>query len=140
MAITQLHALSQLVHFYYGATWSLSAKTLLNWRDETAGTYEELCKTFVHPERVLRVLTDFILFTRRDDELQKVVLRPHQMRAVDKVVERAADAGHRRGLVWHTQGSGKTYTMITVAEKMIRTPTFQNPTVLMLVDRNELEA
>lgn len=140
MAITQLHALSQLIQFYYGATWSLSAKTLLNWRDETAGTYEELCKTFIHPERVLRVLTDFILFTRRDDELQKVVLRPHQMRAVDKVVERAADSRQRRGLVWHTQGSGKTFTMITVAEKLIRTALFENPTVLMLVDRNELEA
>jgi type I restriction enzyme, R subunit len=140
LAITQVHALSQLVHFYYGATWSLSAKTLLNWRDETAGSYEELCKTFIHPERVLRVLTDFILFTRRDDELSKVVLRPHQMRAVDKVVERAADAEQRRGLVWHTQGSGKTFTMITVAEKLIRTPMFENPTVLMLVDRNELEA
>lgn len=140
MSIAQLHALSQLVHFYYGATWSLSAKTLLNWRDETAGSYEQLCKTFIHPERVLRVLTDFILFTRRDDELQKVVLRPHQMRAVDKVVERAADPRQRRGLVWHTQGSGKTYTMITVAEKLIRSPAFENPTVLMLVDRNELEA
>jgi type I restriction enzyme R subunit len=140
LAISQLYALSQLVHFYYGATWSLSAKMLLNWRDETAGTYEELCKTFIHPERVLRVLSDFILFTRRDDELQKVVLRPHQMRAVDKVVERAADGRQRRGLVWHTQGSGKTFTMITVAEKLIRTPMFENPTVLMLVDRNELEA
>ena len=140
LAITQLHTLSQLVHFFYGATWSLSAKTLLNWRDETAGAdYEALCKTFVHPERVLRMLTDFILFTRRDDELSKVVLRPHQMRAMDKVVERAA-SGQRRGLVWHTQGSGKTYTMITAAEKLIRTPAFENPTVLMLVDRNELEA
>ena len=116
LALMQVYALSQLVHFYYGATWSFSAKTALNWRDETAGNYEDLCKTFVHPERVLRVLTDFILFTRSDDELQKVVLRPHQMRAVDKVVERAAEPGQQRGLVWHTQGSGKTFTMITAAK------------------------
>lgn len=40
-----------------------------------------------------RVLTDFIIFTRSDGELQKVLLRPHQMRAVDKVVERAVDVG-----------------------------------------------
>lgn len=139
-ALLQVYALSQLVHFYYGATWSLSAKTLLNWRDETAGTYEDLVRVFVHPERVVRVLTDFILFTRSDDELRKVVLRPHQMRAVDKVVERAADTKQRRGLVWHTQGSGKTFTMITAAKKLIETPMFENPTVLMLVDRNELEA
>ena len=139
LALMQVYSLSQLVHFYYGATWSSSAKTALNWRDDTAGTYEELCKTFVHPERVLRVLTDFILFTRTDDELSKVVLRPHQMRAVDKVVERAAEPGQQRGLVWHTQGSGKTYTMITAAKKLIEMPAFENPTVVMLVDRNELE-
>ena len=140
LAILQVYALTQLVHFFYGATWSLSVKTLLNWRDEAAGSYEDLVRAFLHPERVLRVLTDFILFTRSDDELRKVVLRPHQMRAVDKVVERAADREQRRGLVWHTQGSGKTFTMITAAKKLIETPMFENPTVLMLVDRNELEA
>jgi type I restriction enzyme R subunit len=140
LALLQVHALTQLVRFLYGATWSLSAKNLLNWRDQTAGDYERLVKTFVHPERVLRMLTDFILFTRQDEELHKVVLWPHQMRAVDKVVERAADPKQTRGLVWHTQGSGKTYSMITAAQLIIASPVFENPTVLMLVDRNELEA
>jgi type I restriction enzyme R subunit len=77
---------------------------------------------------------------RKDDELQKVVLRPHQMRAVERVQRRARDPEKRRGLVWHTQGSRKTYTMITVAKKLIEDPAFRNPTVLMIVDRNELEA
>lgn len=139
MALTQLHALTQVVQFMYGATWALSSKLLLNWRDETAGDYETLVKAFVHPKRVLRVISDFILFTRQDEELRKIVLRPHQMRAVDKIVERAAAAESRRGLVWHTQGSGKTYTMITAAEQLITSPIFENPTVIMLVDRNELE-
>jgi type I restriction enzyme R subunit len=61
------------------------------------------------------------------------------MRAVERVVRRAADPEKKRGLVWHTQGSGKTYTMITAAKKLMEEPLFQNPTVLMLVDRNELE-
>jgi type I restriction enzyme R subunit len=88
----------------------------------------------------LRVLTDFILFTRKDEELQKVVLRPHQMRAVERVQRRAKEPDKRRGLVWHTQGSGKTYTMITVAKKLTEDPALGNPTVLMVVDRNELES
>ena len=92
------------------------------------------------PRRVLRVLSEFILFTRTDGELTKVVLRPHQMRAVERVIARARDPEKRRGLIWHTQGSGKTYTMITVAKRLIEDPAFENPTVLMLVDRNELEA
>ncbi len=99
-----------------------------------------MVKAFVHPQRVLRVITDFILFTRKDEELQKVVLRPHQMRAVERVQRRVKDPDKHQGLIWHTQGSGKTYTMITAAKKLIEDPALKNPTVLMLVDRNELEA
>lgn len=140
MALTQLHTLTHLVRFYYGPTWNLSRKALFDWKDEVAGDFETLVKSFVHPRRLLRVLLDFILFTRKDEELSKVVLRPHQMRAAERVVGRAADADKRRALIWHTQGSGKTYTMITVAQHLIKSPLFENPTVLLLVDRNELEA
>jgi type I restriction enzyme R subunit len=141
MALMQIHTLTHLVHYYYGPTWSTGHKSLFNWRDENAGAdFESLVKAFIHPQRVVRLITDFILFTRADDELSKVILRPHQMRAVERVVGRAADSEKQRGLVWHTQGSGKTYTMITAAKLIIRNPAFENPTVLMLVDRNELEA
>ncbi|BCP66521.1 type I restriction endonuclease subunit R [Thermus thermophilus] len=139
MAHAQLHALTHIVGFFYGPTWNLSRKALFNWRDEQAGDYETLVKGFVAPRRVLRVLSDYILFVRKDGELTKAVLRPHQMRAVDKVLARAKDPEKRRGLVWHTQGSGKTFTMITVAKKLLEDPRFQNPTVLMVVDRNELQ-
>lgn len=139
MAILQLFVVTQLVHFFYGATWSYSGKTLFNWKDDAAGNFEELVKGFIDPRRILRAITDYILFTRTDEELHKVVLRPHQMRAVERVVERAASPDKRRGLVWHTQGSGKTYSMITAAKLIIEDERFHNPTVLMLVDRNELE-
>ncbi len=139
MAQAQLFALTHLVQFFYGPTWNLSRKALFNWRDEQAGDFETLVKTFLAPRRVLRVLTDYILFVRRDGELSKAVLRPHQMQAAEKVVARSRDPEKRRGLVWHTQGSGKTYTMITVAKRLLEDPRFQNPTVLMIVDRNELQ-
>lgn len=140
MAVLQLHCLTHLVQFYYGATWNLSRKGLFNWRDEQAGDFETLVKTFIAPRRVLRAITEFILFTRKDGELEKSVLRPHQMRATERCVQRAKEPDKRRGLIWHTQGSGKTYTMITVAKRLIEDPIFGNPTVLMLVDRNELES
>lgn len=139
LAVLQLHALTHLLNFYYGATWNTSRKSLYNWRDEQAGDFETLVKAFFAPRRVLRVLSDFILFVRKDGELSKVVLRPHQMRAAERVIQRARDPQKRRGLIWHTQGSGKTYTMITVAKRLIEDPAFKNPTVLMIVDRNELE-
>ncbi len=153
IALTQLFGLIKTPELLYGATWATSRKLLFNWRDEQAGhpasglqpvtgrqtSFETLVTSFLDPARMLRVLTDFILFTRVDGELGKAVLRPHQMRAVERVKERAADPTKRKGLVWHTQGSGKTYTMITVARVLMEDPHFQNPTVLMLVDRNELE-
>lgn len=140
LSILQVYAMTHIVQYYYSATWNSSRKYLYNWKEEVEGNYETLVKTFLNKERIIRVLTDFILFTRQDDELQKVILRPHQMRAVDRVVERAMDPGRRSGLVWHTQGSGKTYSMIVAAQKIIENPIFQNPTVIMMVDRNELEA
>jgi type I restriction enzyme R subunit len=139
MAILQVYALTHIISFYYGATWNYSRKTLFNWKEEAKGDFEVLVKSFLDRRRVVRVLTDFILFTRQDDELKKVVLRPHQMRAVGRVVDRTADPKKKRGLVWHTQGSGKTYTMIVAAQKIIENPLFENPTVIMLVDRTELE-
>lgn len=141
MAQAQLHALTHLVKFYYGATWATSTKNLYDWREESAGgVFESLVKAFVDRARMLRVLTDYVVFTRTDDELAKVVLRPNQMRASEKVVARAVDPEKTRGLVWHTQGSGKTFTMIKAAQQVLADPRFQRPLVVMLVDRNDLEA
>jgi len=139
LAILQIFALTHISKYYYSATWNKSEKLIFNWKEETKGNFESLVKTFFDKNRVVKVLTDFILFTRQDDELKKVVLRPHQMRAVDKLIDRAKDTEKKRGLVWHTQGSGKTYTMIIAAQKILKTPILENPTVIMLVDRNELE-
>ena len=96
-------------------------------------------KSFCAVPQVLRFLKDFILFVEKDEELQKLILRQHQAAAADKVVARALDPRLKRGLVWHTQGSGKTYTMIKAAELLYRAPEAEKPTVLMLIDRNELQ-
>jgi type I restriction enzyme R subunit len=140
MALLQLYTLTHIIRFLYSATWNFSAKTLFDWKTESREKdFEHLVKTFFDRKSVVETLLRYILFTRQDDELKKVVLRPHQMRAVEKIVERASHKTKQRGLIWHTQGSGKTYTMIVAAQRILDNPLFENPTVLMLVDRNELE-
>jgi len=148
-----------VTHFhdsYYGVTWALDRKNLFKWNvgaDPRIGpesgqshgiapTFERAIKTFFNRPRLLRVLRDYILFTRKDDELHKFILRQHQTRAVEKVVARALDPERRTGLIWHTQGSGKTFTMIVAAEQLLERPhpTLGKNTVLMIVDRNELES
>ncbi len=140
LAVLQVYAITHISKYYYSGTWNTSEKLLFNWKEEAVGNFEQIVKSFFDRKRIIKLITDYLLFTRQDDELKKVVLRPHQMRAIDKIVERAKNPEKHRGLVWHTQGSGKTYTMIVAAQKIIENPLFENPTVIMLVDRNELES
>ena len=137
----QLFGVTHLLDFFYGVTWNTSRKNLFNWKADDPASYEDKVKTFFDPARFLKTLCESIIFLSRDDELTKVVLRQHQIRAVEQVVERVYDPIKRRGLVWHTQGSGKTLTMITIASRLLRRGgETEKPTVLMLVDRNELES
>ena len=76
---------------------------------------------------------------RRKGTPEVIYLAQHQTTAVEKVVRRAHDAGRRRGLIWHTQGSGKTFTMIKAAELLFKAPESEKPTILLMIDRNELE-
>lgn len=140
LTLPQVFEVTQLLDFYYGATWSTSYKNLFNWREVVSGDYEQKIKHFFDRRRFLRVLRDYILFLSRDDELSKVILRQHQVRAVEKVVDRVLEGKKRHGLIWHTQGSGKTFTMITIASRLLETPLPEKPTILMIVDRNELES
>ena len=116
----KLFGVTQLHDFFYGVTWNTSRKNLFNWKFEEPTNYEQKVKTFFDRDRFLKVLQQFIIFQSRDDQLTKIVLRQHQTRAVEKVIERIHDPNKRRGLVWHTQGSGKTLTMITIAARLLR--------------------
>ena len=138
---TQVFEVTEMVRFWYGVTWNTSRKNLFDWRDEEPGNYERKVKAFFDRARFLRLLREYIVFLSKDDELTKMILRQHQTRAAEKVIGRVHDPAKRRGLIWHTQGSGKTLTMLTIASKLLReTHGAEKPTVLMLVDRNELES
>ncbi|MCM8812211.1 MAG: HsdR family type I site-specific deoxyribonuclease [Candidatus Omnitrophica bacterium] len=140
MTPPQIFDVTHMLDFYYGVTWNLDRKGLFNWKDVEKGNYEKKVKTFFQRERILQFLRDYIVFYRKDDVLSKIILRQHQTRAVEKIVVRALDRKKKTGLIWHAQGSGKTFTMIVAAEKILEQPEFEKPTIIMLVDRNELES
>jgi type I restriction enzyme R subunit len=64
LSIMQIHSLTHLIKYYYSATWNMSSKFLLNWKDECCGNFEELVKAFFARERIIKIIQDFILFTR----------------------------------------------------------------------------
>lgn len=142
MTAPQVFDLTNLLDFCYGVTWGLERKNLFPWKDdgEVVTSFEARVKRFFARARFLTMLQHWILFYTKDDELRKAILRQHQTRAVERVVQRVLDPEKHRGLVWHTQGSGKTFTMIKTADLLLHHPSLERPTVVMLVDRNELES
>lgn len=139
MVPQMLFTATEAIGFAYGVTWNTVRRNLFNWKHGETGNLEAKVKSFCAVEHLLRSLKDFILFAEKEEELQKIILCQHQTTAVDKVVGRGLDQKRSRGLVWHTQGSGKTYTMIKAAELLFKAPEAEKPTILLLIDRNELE-
>ncbi|TEU15356.1 MAG: HsdR family type I site-specific deoxyribonuclease, partial [Anaerolineales bacterium] len=134
---------------HYGATWNDSLKAFYRWKaDGKDYGLEALSKTLFDREHLLRLLRDYVIFFRADDQTHKFVLRPHQIRAAERIVRRVqktsevsetSEVWHRTGLIWHTQGSGKTLTMIVAAHQLRRLSALENPTLLVVVDRRGLE-
>ena len=135
----QLFTATDAIGFSYGVSWNTVRRNIFNWKDEEVGKLEAKVKSFCAIPQVLAFLKDYIVFAEKDEELNKYILRQHQTGAVEVTVSRALDPERTRGLVWHTQGSGKTFTMIKAAERLFRAPGADKPTVLLMIDRNELE-
>jgi type I restriction enzyme R subunit len=92
--------------------------------------------------RFLQLIRDFVLFESDGARTWKVMAKYHQVHAVEAAVESVATAmaGDRRGgLVWHTQGAGKSYTMVFFVNKLRRDTRFANPTVVAVTDRTDLD-
>jgi len=130
---------TEAIGFSYGVTWNTVRRNIFNWKQEQVGQLEAKVKSFCDRRHILDLLKHFIVFAEKDEELHKYILAQHQTGAVRRVVDRCLDAERARGLVWHTQGSGKTFTMIKAAEMLFKAPESEKPTILLMIDRNELE-
>ena len=135
----QLFTATESLGFCYGVTWNLVRRNIFNWKHEEIGNLEAKVKTFCAIPQVLAFIKNYILFAEKDEELNKVILMQHQTKAVELVMHRCIEPERRRGLVWHTQGSGKTFTIIKTAEMLYKAPQAEKPTIILLLDRNELE-
>ncbi|MFV8232571.1 deoxyribonuclease HsdR [Mycolicibacterium peregrinum] len=115
---------------------------------------EVLIKGVFEPSRFLDIVKNFIVFSeetvtdkksgQKTSVLIKRVAKYHQYWAVNSAVESTVEAagpdGDRRGgVVWHTQGSGKSIEMLLYAAKIMRDERMSNPTLVFLTDRNDLD-
>lgn len=136
----QLFNVTHLLDYWYGVTWNATRRDMARWKQTRDETYRFAVQAFFERTDFLRTLQHWILFYVQDSETRKSILRQHQRRAINAVVARCADPAKTRGLVWHTQGSGKTFTLLTAAKLILEDKTrFHNATVILVVDRTELE-
>lgn len=98
-------------------------------------------ESMLRPHVVLDILGSFTLFaTDKKKRRIKIICRYQQYEAANKIVERVL-AGHpRKGLIWHFQGSGKSLLMVFAAQKLRMHAGLKNPTVLIVVDRIDLDS
>ncbi|RZU62855.1 type I restriction endonuclease subunit R [Zhihengliuella halotolerans] len=95
-----------------------------------------------NPMRFLQLLRSFTAFDSTSEGLLKRIAKPHQYFAVTKAVGSTVDAvrtNGKAGVVWHTQGSGKSMEMELYAASVMRHPDLKNPTIVVITDRNELD-
>lgn len=140
LASAQLFNVTHLLDYWYGVTWNANRRDMARWKQAPEETYRFAVQAFFEPAEFLRTLQHWILFYVQDGETRKSVLRQHQQRAIDAILDRCADPAKTRGLIWHTQGSGKTFTLLTAARLILENKArFAHATVILVVDRTELE-
>lgn len=124
----------------------------LPWRTADGATVapktELQLKTLVHgvfdKARLLDLIRYFAVFDTSGAQAVKKVAAYHKFGAVNKAVECTVaaalpDGDRRAGVIWHTQGIGKSLSMAFYAGKLIQHPAMENPTVVVLTDRNDLD-
>jgi len=116
------------------------------WNDapeefEDDNEMRQAVKAFCNPDTLLDLVKHFVFYERRAGGDAKIVPRYMQYYAVNRILDRVREGVHKRGLIWHTQGSGKSFTMLYAAENLLSRPTVaRNPQVFIIVDTDKLNS
>jgi type I restriction enzyme R subunit len=110
----------------------------------TVPQLEVLLRGMCNKKVLLDLVRHFVVYEELPQGMTKKVAAYHQYHAVNKAIEKtiraSSPAGDKRcGVVWHTQGSGKSLIMVFYAGKLILEPAMENPTIVVLTDRNDLD-
>jgi type I restriction enzyme R subunit len=104
---------------------------------------EVLTKGIFTKSKVLDLIKNFVTYKETDESVIKIVAMYHQIGAVNKALESTIKAvsssDKRAGVIWHTQGSGKSFSMLFFASKLAKSIELNNPTIIVLTDRNDLD-
>lgn len=128
----------------YGRFMTWKTKDGQTTADHLQPQMEVMFHGMLNKHTLLDLIRQFIVFEKSDSKTLKKVAAYHQYYAVNKALESTVTAsgsnGDRRGgVIWHTQGSGKSLSMVFFSGKLIIEPRMENPTLVILTDRNDLD-
>jgi len=124
---------------FYSKYNEKATKELIELCEDEPTPQDILIYNLFEKRRFLDIIKYFVIFEVSEGRTIKKLPRYQQLRAVNKIVDRLKNE-NRGGVVWHTQGSGKSITMIYLAAKLrASTSGFDNPTILILTDRTDLD-
>lgn len=124
----------------YWSPWKLEDEGQTLARRLGLGDMGNELNDLLHPARLLDILQNFSLFsTNKKKQRIKIIPRYQQYEGANKIVERVKEGQLKKGLIWHFQGSGKSLLMVFAAQKLRRDADLKSPTVIVLVDRTDLD-
>ncbi|GJD22905.1 hypothetical protein RIVM261_078610 [Rivularia sp. IAM M-261] len=134
---TQMIVVGQLSEILYGVTWNINPNRFYKWKEEANDSYESKIKSFFDINRFVEILKSYIFFESKNNKLSKILLRQHQIKAVDNTIEWLRHPDNKLGLIFFVQGAGKYMTIVALATKILlqKVSKLQMPTVLIIVDR-----
>lgn len=123
----------------YWAPWRIDDEDDLARRFGLSEVGQQLTD-LLSPARLLDIMRNFSLFsTDKKKRRIKIIPRFQQYEGANKIVERVKEGRIKKGLIWHFQGSGKSFLMVFAAQKLRREASLKSPTVIVLVDRTDLD-
>jgi type I restriction enzyme R subunit len=142
--------------FAKGGTLSSDYSRFMEWKTadgekivntQTEPEMEPMIKGLLNKRTLLDVIRHFIVYEKTKEKTIKKIAAYHQYYAVNKAIDKTvyattttqAESKGRAGVVWHTQGSGKSLSMVFYTGKLVLTEQLNNPTIVVLTDRNDLD-
>ena len=123
--------------------WPMTADSLASRINRTPTPQDILLAGMLAPANLIDLLRNYVIFETLDGRRLKKIARYQQFVAVGRTIERIRNAPRperRSGVIHHTQGSGKSLTMVYLAVKLRRLPETENPTLVIVTDRTELDS
>jgi len=139
---TLLNVAADTQSFRYGAVGARSgfyfpwSEAPLRYQDDN--DLKQATQALLNPRTLLDIAQNYVFYEEKEGGTAKIVPRHMQYYAVRRILQRIREGEKKRGLVWHTQGSGKSFAMLYAAKNLLERSVLGSPQIFLIVDTDKL--